>query len=104
MQTMFSLDNFDHRVTHATHPEQLRDILCLLFHEMEMRRGGPRYETTGFEAALDEDLRLTFYRAANEMIVRWGRLQDQLHRSRRGTQLYVNDFQMGPHSTLFSGI
>ena len=101
---MFSLDNFNHRVTHAAHPEQLRDILCLLFHEMEMRRGGSRYETTGFEAASDEDLHLAFYRTANEMIIRWGRLQDQLHRSRRGTRLYVNVFLIGPHSTLFSGV
>jgi len=101
---MFSLDNFDHCVTHAIHLEQLQDILCFLFHEMEMWHSGPCYETTRFEAASDEDLCLAFYHAANKMIVRWGHLQDQLHQSRRGTRLYVNDFQMGPHSTLFSGI
>ena len=75
---MFSLNHFEQRVAQAAHPEQLRDILCLLFREMAMRRADYRDEITGFEAATDEDLHLAFYRTANEMILMWCHLRDQL--------------------------
>jgi len=74
----FSLQNLDARVTQATHPEQLRDILVRLFREMAMRHSRNRVERTGFEAATEEELHLAFFRTANEMIVRWGNLQNQL--------------------------
>lgn len=74
----FSLQNLDTVVTQAPHPEQLRDILVRLFREVMMRCSGNRVERTGFEAATEEELHLAFYRTSNEMIVRWGRLQDQL--------------------------
>ena len=43
-----------------------------------MRYNGNRVEQTGFEAATEEELHLAFFRTVNEMIVQWGRLQDQL--------------------------
>jgi hypothetical protein len=75
---MFSLNNFEQCVTNTTHPEQLRDILCLLFHEMVMQQTGSRDEITGFEAATDDDLHLAFYRTVNEMVLRWCHLRDLL--------------------------
>ena len=74
----FSLQNLDTIVAQATHPEQLRDILILMFREVMMRCDGNRVERTGFEAATEEELHLAFFRTVNEMIVQWGRLQDQL--------------------------
>jgi hypothetical protein len=65
-------------VTHATHPERLRDILVHVFLEMAMRYSGNRVERTYFETFNDEELHLAFFRTVNEMLVRWGRLQDQL--------------------------
>jgi len=35
-----------------------------------MRRTGARTERTGLEAATDYELRLAFYRTANEMVIR----------------------------------
>jgi len=66
----FSLNNHEHRVTQAAQPEDLRDILCDIFHEMAMRRTGSRYEETSFEAATDYELHLAFYRTVNEMVHR----------------------------------
>ena len=80
---MFSLNNFEHRVIAANHPEQLRDILCLLFEEMSMRHTGIHDEPTGFEDVTDEDLHHAFYRTANQMIIMWCRLQEQLVNIRR---------------------
>jgi hypothetical protein len=74
----FSLNNLDATVSQATHPEELRNILVLIFREVVMRATGTRTEQTGFEAATNEELELAFFRAANELLVRWGRLQDQL--------------------------
>jgi hypothetical protein len=76
---MFStLNNFEQHITQVAHPEQLRDILCLLFDEMEMRGKGFRNKRTGFETATDEELHLAFYRTANQMIIMWSFLRDQL--------------------------
>jgi hypothetical protein len=74
----FSLDDLDTVVSQATHPERLRDLLVLIFREAVMRGNGNRNERTGFEAATDEELELAFLRTVNELVVRWGRLQDQL--------------------------
>jgi hypothetical protein len=74
----FSLDDFNTTISRAAHPEKLRDILVLIFHEVVMRGNGNRNEQTGFEAATDEELELAFLRTVNELLVRWGRLQDQL--------------------------
>ena len=74
----FSHQNFETTVTQATDPEQLRDILVLLFREVAMRYSRNRVERTGFEDLTEEELHLAFYRTANEMIIRWGYLQDQL--------------------------
>jgi hypothetical protein len=43
-----------------------------------MRYNENRVEQTGFEAATEEELHLAFFRTANEMLIRWGHLQDQL--------------------------
>ena len=74
----FSLNNLDATVSQATHPEELRNILVRIFREVAMRGTGTRTEQTGFEAATNEELELAFFRTANELLVRWGRLQDQL--------------------------
>jgi hypothetical protein len=74
----FSLDNLDATVSQATHPEELRDILVLIFREVAMRWNGNRTKKTGFEAATEEELELSFFRTVNELLIRWGRLQDQL--------------------------
>ena len=66
----FSLDNHDQRVTQATQPEELRDIICSIFHEISMRHTGSRVEQTGFEAATNYELQLAFYRTTNEMVRR----------------------------------
>lgn len=68
----FSLDDHEYRVTHAVLPEDLRDIICLIFHEMAMRRRGSRFrvEETGFETATNRELHLAFYRTANQMVRR----------------------------------
>ena len=68
---MFPIDDFEQRVAHAAHPEQLQDILIPLFHEMAMRASGDRDEITGFEAATDDDLHYIFYRTVDEMIIMW---------------------------------
>ena len=66
----FSLDDLEHRVIHTDSPEDLRDILVLIFHEVAMRLTGLRVEETGFETASFDDLHLAFYRTANEMVGR----------------------------------
>ena len=66
----FSLDNHAHRVTQAVQPEELRDILGLIFREISMRNTGSRVERTGFEAATNYELQLAFYHTANEMVRR----------------------------------
>jgi len=66
----FSLNNHEHRVINAVQPEDLRDILCYIFHEMAMRSTGSRTEATGFEAATHYELHLAFYRTVNEMVHR----------------------------------
>ena len=43
-----------------------------------MRGNGNRIEQTGFEEATEEELELAFYHTVNELLVRWGCLQDQL--------------------------
>jgi hypothetical protein len=74
----FSLKNLDTMVSQATHPERLRDLLVLIYREAVMRGNGNRTEQTGFETATEEELQLAFFRTVNELIVRWGLLQDQL--------------------------
>ena len=73
---MCRLDNLDARVKQAANPERVRDILVLIFRELMMRHTRHRTEHTGFEAATNDELQLAFYRTANELIVRWGRLRD----------------------------
>lgn len=74
----FSLDNLDAVVRHITHPERLRDLLTCIFREEAMRHSGNRTERTGFETATEEELQLAFLRTVNEILVRWGRLKNQL--------------------------
>ena len=66
----FSLDNLQHRVANANHPEVLRDILCLIFREMAMRAVGYEDELTGFGEATHQELHLAFFRTVNEMVRR----------------------------------
>lgn len=66
----FSLTNHEIRVTNAALPEDLRNIACLIFDEMERRRTGDRVDQTGFEDATNYELRLAFYRTVNEMVRR----------------------------------
>ena len=70
VQPFISLDHLEYRVTHANHPEDLRDIICFIFHEMANRGTGFQAEKTGFEAATDYELKSAFYRTANEMVRR----------------------------------
>ena len=86
----FSLKHLDATVSQATHPENLRNILVLIFHDALMRANGNRTERTGFEEATDEELESAFFRTANEFLVRWGRLQDQL-----------GNFVVGTHDHLY---
>lgn len=74
----FLLDSFAATLSQVTHPEKLRNILILIFREAVMRGSGHRTERTGFEAATNEELELAFIRTVNELVVRWGQLQDQL--------------------------
>lgn len=64
-----NLDQFEVRVISATHREQLRDILVLIYDELSMRRHGYRWGVTGFETATYYDLRRAFYRTVNQMIL-----------------------------------
>jgi len=66
----FSLTTHGNRVAQATEPEELRDILCYIFHEMSMRLSGSRVERTGFEAATSYEIQLAFYYTVNEMVHR----------------------------------
>ena len=68
---MFPIDDFEQRVAHAAHLEQLQDILIPLFCEMAMWALGDWDEITGFEAATDDDLHYVFYRTVDEMIIMW---------------------------------
>ena len=74
----FSLNDLNAMVSQAAHPEMLRDLLVHIFHEVAMRANGNQTEQTGFEEATEEELELAFIHMANELLVRWGRLQDQL--------------------------
>ena len=65
----FDLDIFEIRVLNATNHEQLRDILCLIYDELNMRAYDYRCHPTGFEAATEHDLRLAFYHTVNQMII-----------------------------------
>jgi len=61
----FSLDNHDLRVTNTVLPEELRNIVVLIFRELVMRLTGARVERTGFETATNEELHLALYRAVD---------------------------------------
>ena len=67
----FDFVEFNHRVIAATHPEQLRDILFLIYDELIIRGSHFRNKLTGFEGVTDHDLHVAFYRTANQMIVMW---------------------------------
>jgi len=67
--TNFDLDGFGLQVAATTNREQLRDILCLIYDELAMRRRGYRWKYTGFEDATYSDLRYAFYRTVNQMII-----------------------------------
>ena len=67
----FDFVGFKHRLATATHPEQFRDILCLIYDELSMRRHGHRIKVTGFERASCHDLRIAFYCTLNQMITMW---------------------------------
>ena len=66
----FSLEDHWYRVTHAVLPEDLQDILVLIFREMVMRYKGLQVEATGFRNASDDDLDYAFYLTVNEMVHR----------------------------------
>ena len=66
----FSLNTHGDHVTQAREPEELRDILCYIFHEMSMRLTHSRVERTGFEAATSYKIQLAFYYTVNEMVRR----------------------------------
>jgi hypothetical protein len=66
-----NLDEFENRVVGAVRPEEIRDILFLIYDELAMRRRNERWELTGFERATYNDLRHMFYRAVNQMIIMW---------------------------------
>jgi hypothetical protein len=66
----FSLKEHENYVTNAVSPEDVRDIVVLIFREISMRQSGYRSEKTGFEAASLHELDLAFYRALNELVRR----------------------------------
>jgi hypothetical protein len=66
----FSLEEHDKCVAAAVLPEDIRDIVVLIFLEIVMRLTRRRAEGTGFEAVSLEDLHLAFYRAVNELVRR----------------------------------
>ena len=76
----FSLQFLDLVVTQAGHPEVLRDIILVIFDQMRLRQAGRRGSPTifGFENASVGELELSLIRTVNELLVRWGRLQNQL--------------------------
>lgn len=74
----FNSTHFNNRIRNATHPEELRDILVLIFHEVVMRWTRRRVEQTGFEGVSESDLYAAFYRTVNELLIMWGNLQTQL--------------------------
>lgn len=68
----FDVDGFRRRAIAATHPEQIRDMLCLILDELVMRScHTARCHPTGFEMASYDDLCLAFYCAVNQMIIMW---------------------------------
>ena len=75
---VLDFNQFTTTITQANHPEELRSILVRLFREVSMRWTNRRVEQTGFENATEEELHSAFYRTANELLIRWGLLQDQL--------------------------
>ena len=51
-------------------PEELRDIITLIFRELAMRlSGGRAEERPGFEDATIYELRLALYRTASELVI-----------------------------------
>ena len=67
----FSLNDHCAAVSQAGSVEEIRDIVVLIFREVVMRWTGCRGERTGFEDATEQDLHYAFYRAVNELLVRW---------------------------------
>lgn len=74
----FSHQNLAVAVTQVPHPEQLHDIIILIFIKMRFCLDGNDGEETGFEDASIDELYLALVCTANEMPVRWGSLQNQL--------------------------
>ena len=76
----FSLRVLDLAVAQTTDPEVLCDIILAIFNQMRLRLAGVRSTPTvfGFENASVGELEVSLTHTVNELLFRWGWLQDQL--------------------------